>query len=178
MLETAWGFLFTILLGIILWGYNSAMKKINIDKKTRLKRLGLILSVASLWLLYVFAVVQSGILSDASMPPKFPLLIIAPLFIFTGIFLFRKRNSTILHAIPSGLPIAYQSFRAVIEVLFYFTFLKGLFPEVATFSGYNYDILLGLSAPVVVYFSYKKANSEKLLIAWNILGLLIVAIAA
>lgn len=42
-----------------------------------------------------------------------------------------------------------------------------------TFKGYNYDILIGISAPVVaiMFFILKKMN-RKVYLIWNILGLI------
>jgi len=178
MLEIAWFILFISLFGVILRIYTSTMKKLGRSKKTRLKRLGLVSGITLLWLIYTYVITNNGVLSDTSLPPRMPIFLLVPLFLFTGIFLWVKRKSPVLHSIPRHIPIAYQSFRAIIEVLFYFTFLPGIFPIEVTFEGYNYDILLGLSAPFIAYYAYKKENSERLLILWNIAGILIVGIAA
>lgn len=181
MLQTSYILLFVVLFGIILTYYNTTMKRLNIDKKVRLKIIVFVLSISILWLSYIAIITNSQILLDRSLPPKIPLLIIAPLFLFTGIFLYRNRHSRILHTIPFYLPIAYQSFRAVIEILFYFSYLKGWYPIEVTFEGSNYDILLGLSAPIIALYAYKKADSEKsfkCLIYWNIIGLIVVGNAA
>lgn len=175
MLEAAWLFLFLILFAFIYSTYNSILKKKGSDKTARIKKLVSFTTVSLLWFIYVYLISQSDILLDRSFPPRFPILLIMPLFLFTGIFLYKKRNSHTLHAIPRHLPIAFQSFRAVIEVLFYFTFLRGLFPEVATFAGYNFDFIIGLSAPVVAYIASKITDPTKLLVAWNIVGLAFLA---
>ncbi|QYJ67400.1 hypothetical protein [Flavobacterium litorale] len=103
---------------------------------------------------------------------------IIPLFLFTVIFLFKNRNSNILKNLPIHIPIFYQSFRAVIEVLFYYTFLAEILPVQATFHGYNYDVLLGISALFIGLYAMQKNASKKLLIAWNIVGIAIVLFAA
>ncbi|GAA3598171.1 hypothetical protein GCM10022396_14280 [Flavivirga amylovorans] len=55
-------------------------------------------------------------------------------------------------------------------------FLEGLIPKSMTFDGFNFDILAGMTAPVIYYLVFiKKWGSYKGLLFWNIicLGLLI-----
>ena len=45
-----------------------------------------------------------------------------------------------------------------------------------TFAGGNYDILIGLSAPVVAYYCFnKKSWSPRVALLWNFAGLLLLA---
>jgi hypothetical protein len=103
---------------------------------------------------------------------------IFPLFLFAVVFLYRNKNSSLLHALPIHVPIFYQSFRAIIEVLFYFTFLQGILPVQVTFDGANYDVLLGISALFVGYYALRKSVSKRLLIVWNYIGIGVVGFAA
>jgi hypothetical protein len=49
-------------------------------------------------------------------------------------------------------------------------------PAIMTFEGRNFDILCGLTAPLIYYFGYiKKTLSKNILIAWNVLCLLLLA---
>jgi fatty acid desaturase len=107
-----------------------------------------------------------------------PLFIILPLFLFTFVFLIRNKKSEVLLNVPKHIPIAYQSFRAFIEVIFYFTFLKGILPVQVTFEGANYDVLFGISAVFVGIYSFKKNASKRALIIWNVIGIGVVAFAA
>jgi hypothetical protein len=47
-------------------------------------------------------------------------------------------------------------------------------PELMTFEGRNFDIIIGLTAPLMAYLYYKKIIGEKLLLVWNIIGLLFI----
>lgn len=108
-------------------------------------------------------------------PPRF-ILLLAPttLFIF---FLFTHKGAkkymdslslkwlTILHVV-----------RIPVEITLYYAFLDGLIPDVMTFEGYNYDIISGITAPIIYYLVFvKKVINQKGLLIWNIacLGLLI-----
>jgi hypothetical protein len=59
-----------------------------------------------------------------------------------------------------------------------FSLQKKLFPtfqpQIMTFEGYNFDIIAGLSAPLIAYFGIaKKKMNRRLLLVWNIFSLLL-----
>jgi len=178
MLQLSYILLFVALLSIILWIVNIAMKRNGTPSPRRNRTMTVIAISVLSWVAIQFAVWKTGFYYDLSLPPRIPLFMILPLFLFTGIFLYRNRNNSILNAIPIYLPIAYQSFRAFIELLFYFTFLRGILPVQVTFEGANYDVLLGISAIFMGLYAYRANASKKVLIAWNIIGIGVVAFAA
>ena len=62
--------------------------------------------------------------------------------------------------------------RIPIELVLYWLFLYKGIPEIMTFEGQNFDILAGLTAPVVVWLGYyKQKMSRTLLLVWNLLCL-------
>lgn len=178
LLQLAYLILFIVLLIIILWVVEQAMQKNDIPSSTRKRNLGIILGVLFSWLVIQYIVSEIGFYDDPSLPPRIPLFMILPLFTFTAVFLFWNRNNKVLHAIPIYFPIAYQSFRAVIEVLFYLTFLNSILPVQVTFEGANYDVLLGISAIFVGIYASRETASKKALIVWNIIGIAVIAFAA
>jgi hypothetical protein len=46
-----------------------------------------------------------------------------------------------------------------------------MIPELMTFTGRNYDILIGITAPLFALFYTKQQVSKKTLLVWNIIGL-------
>ncbi len=90
---------------------------------------------------------------------------------------FSRRFARRLDAIPPGWLVQAQAFRIGVELLFWGLFLAGAAPELMTFEGRNFDILVGLSAPVVGYFSFRGRIWKKGLVAvWNVAGILILAV--
>jgi hypothetical protein len=78
------------------------------------------------------------------------------------------------------LPIKYLTLihivRIPVELVLLWLYQAGLEPRLMTFEGWNFDILSGLTAPVVYYFAFSSGKTNRpLLIVWNIfaLGLLI-----
>ncbi len=166
----------TILMSfIILIGYYKTAKKLLSQKEVKSYTIKIIVGLF-FWFLYTFLIANSGFLQDYSLPPRFPLLLVVPAFIFIGFFLYRHRNSNIIKSIPTPWLVYFQSFRILIESLFVASVAAGfLHPEV-TFEGYNYDILFGLSALIVGFLAFnRKVISNKGLLLWNYLGLAVIA---
>ena len=62
--------------------------------------------------------------------------------------------------------------RVPVEIVLYLLMLQNMVPEVMTFGGRNFDILCGLTAPVVYYFGYRRQwLGKSFLIAWNFASL-------
>jgi hypothetical protein len=49
-----------------------------------------------------------------------------------------------------------------------------MLPELMTFNGRNFDILMGITAPIVGYFFMVNKVGKKGLLIWNIIGLILV----
>lgn len=160
---------------IILIGYYNTAKKILAESTTKYNTIKIAIGLF-FWFLYTYLLAKSGFLQDYSLPPRFPLLLVVPAFFFIGIFLYTHRNSNIIKSIPSPWLVYYQSFRIIIESLFVASVAKGyLHPEV-TFEGYNYDILFGFSAIIVGFLTFnRKVITNKGLLLWNYLGLVVIA---
>lgn len=176
MLEAGYISLSLIMTIIILLGYNAVLSKLKFTKAERNKRLVYVTIATTLWFVYAYILCQTGILADFSLPPRFPILLIFPLFIFTGVFLYRHRNSKILHAVPKSWMTYYQAFRIAIELLFIASLPYGILPYHVTFEGYNYDIIFAMTAPIIAFLAFnKKMISEKIVLAWNYFGLVVIA---
>jgi hypothetical protein len=49
-----------------------------------------------------------------------------------------------------------------------------MIPELMTFEGRNYDIILGITAPIIGWLFIKKKINRHVLLLWNIVGLFFV----
>lgn len=61
--------------------------------------------------------------------------------------------------------------RFPIEIVLYQLYLVKMVPQLMTFDGRNYDIIIGISAPIMFLLYVKNKLSRKSLIIWNGLGL-------
>jgi hypothetical protein len=133
------------------------------------------LGVLLLWLLGQALVAQSGFYAVTSgFPPRIGLLLGPPALLITGLFLsgsgrhylagLRLEVLTLLHTVRIG-----------VEMVLLGLFLCRVVPQLMTFEGRNYDILAGLTAPVVYYLAFRRKQlGKKWLLVWNFscLGLL------
>lgn len=104
-------------------------------------------------------------------PPRF-FFLLAPELLIIIILFITNRGRAFLDSLDLQKLTMLHIIRVPVEITLYFLFVAGLIPILMTFEGYNYDILSGLTAPIIffLYFVRKKINSPILLI-WNLVCL-------
>lgn len=139
-------------------------------------RLALVVVAAlALWLALAAALAASGVLAVWSARP--PRVLLLPLSVLaTSVVLMRTaRLQALIAGTPRAWPIAAQTFRVGVELALYALFVEGRAPVQVTFEGRNLDILVGLSAPLLAYLVARRKVSPLLPLAWNVLGVAILA---
>lgn len=123
--------------------------------------------VMVLWFGLVFGLARAGVLANfEQLPPKIPLLALGA--IAGGVLLSRTTAvRAALRTMPTWWAVALQTFRAPLELGLYLLFAEGLMPEQMTFAGRNFDVLVGLSAPVMAFFLAKGRAPRALQWAWQ-----------
>ena len=133
---------------------------------------GRTLLVLLAWLLLQGGVGLSGFYTVANtLPPRMALLLGPPLVGIGLLFgmasgrryvaVLRLEVLTLLHVV-----------RVPVELVLLGLYLHGAVPRLMTFEGRNWDILAGLTAPVVYYFAFRtKRLGRRGLLWWNVLGL-------
>jgi len=170
-------FLLTLLVMILLISIGSVAIKRSISDRKKIKlKIVLLTGGLLLWQIYIYIVASTGILQDFNFPPKFVLFLVLPAFIFTGIFIGLNRKKNWITQIPEQWLIYFQSFRIIVETLFVFSVTEGVLHNNVTIEGYNYDMIMGLSAPIIAYLVFN-ANwlPRRALLLWNYLGLVVLA---
>ncbi len=125
----------------------------------------------SLWIFYLIILTQTGVLRNFELPPRVPLLIVFPALAILLVSVNSKFMSKSLERTPAHLPILLQSFRILVELLIYSTYLKGIFPQRATFEGLNFDILVGITALFMGWAVYHGKIKREGILTWNIVSL-------
>lgn len=159
---------------LILFGFWVINKSFP-DPKAQKRKKSYLVSGIILWHIYVYLISISGILQNLEFPPRFFIFLVLPLFIFIGVFMYKNRNNAWIQNVPKTWPVYYQSFRILIETVFVFTVAAGFLHKEVTMEGYNYDVLFGLSAPLVGLLYQKNKLSNKSIIIWNYIGLAVIA---
>ncbi|WP_299529157.1 hypothetical protein [Ulvibacterium sp.] len=114
-------------------------------------------------------------LEQDTIPPRFVFLL-GPVLLFVLLLPITKKGKRFMENLDLKWLTLVHVVRIPVELVLYSVFLEGLVPKLMTFEGYNFDILSGLSAPILYYlvFVNKKVNLNGLLL-WNMvcLGLLL-----
>ena len=108
-------------------------------------------------------------------PPRFPLLVLPPLLLVIGM-MSTKRGQRFIDGLDLRLLTLFHIVRIPVEVVLFWLFVQGAVPQLMTFEGRNFDILSGLSAPVLYYVGFVGNRPKRMaLLIWNIvcLGLVV-----
>lgn len=124
------------------------------------------------WLFLQAVVGLTGFYQNTSvMPPRFILAVAPPVVFIFSLFLARSgrrfldtlnlETLTILHVI-----------RIPVEIVLYWVFLHKAIPVEMTFEGRNFDILSGITAPVVYYLGFVSGKLwPRTILVWNLICL-------
>jgi hypothetical protein len=136
----------------------------------------ILIGLLFLWHIYVYAMAQTGILQNFSFPPNFAIFTIFPLFIFTGVFIYKNWAKSWLISIPPHWLVFVQAFRIIVETLFVFTVSAKILHPNVTIEGYNFDMIFAFTAPIMGILLLKNFKKyRKLALYWNYLGLAVLA---
>jgi hypothetical protein len=108
-------------------------------------------------------------------PPRFLLLVCPPLLLIIGLFITAKGRHFI-DGLDINILTVLHIVRIPVELVLFWLFLNKKVPQLMTFEGRNFDVLSGLTAPLIFYFGLKRKKIDKrIILLWNFicLGLLI-----
>jgi hypothetical protein len=141
-------------------------------KATRYSKLFMIIVLA--WLTCQSVLSIGGFYSyPPTMTTRFGLLIVPALILILYGFASKSGRAFIDKADLRVLTIIHV-IRIPVELVLLWLFIHDAVPQAMTFHGSNMDIFSGITAPVVYYFGFvKKTISNRLMIVWNIVCLLL-----
>jgi len=124
------------------------------------------------WCIYLAVISFSGVLiGDGSGPPRVALVVLPPLLVILFLTLTGRLDEILIRISPKLL-IGLQTFRIIVELLLWQSFINGYTPVQMTFEGRNWDVLTGLTAPFAAWFVLRQGKLNRfLLITWNLFGI-------
>lgn len=121
------------------------------------------------WLAFTGILAASGALADfASMPPRV-VLVFAPAGL-TAVILAFSRFGAQFAALPLSVLIGFQGFRIMVELLIHQAVREGVAPPQLTWGGWNYDIVLAISALFLFPIAFRLPRW--VILVWNTGGVL------
>ncbi|MEO5591007.1 MAG: hypothetical protein ABIR15_14900 [Chitinophagaceae bacterium] len=131
-----------------------------------------VLVILCAWLVLQCLISITGFYTSiTSAPPRFVLTIVPPLLLIALLFILPAGRRFIDSLNIKTLTIL-NIVRIPVEITLLWLFMHKAIPSVMTFEGRNFDILSGITAPVIYYFVFvKKWLGNKSLLVWNIVCL-------
>ena len=133
------------------------------------------------FLAYSALLALSGLLTRTDLKPAPMLLLFLPLFGLSVGFAFSGLGKRLAHATPLHWLVGLHAFRLPLELVMHVAAREHVMPEQMTFTGWNFDIVSGLSATALCLFLQHAPQARAWALAFNVLGscllLAVVAIA-
>ena len=128
---------------------------------------------AGAWLGVTWAAAETGHLSRLDLqPPPFLALPVA-IAVLGALMAFTRFGTRLVDGLPLAALIGMQAFRFPLELLMHRAYSEGVMPYQMSYSGWNFDIVTGLTALPVAWAIHRGAGGRRLAVAWNALGALL-----
>lgn len=134
-----------------------------------------VLRILTVWLVVQGIIALTGFYTFTdTLPPRF-ILLAGPALLLIVLLFCTRQGRAFIDGLDLQTLTLLHIIRIPVELVLFWLFFFGVVPELMTFEGRNFDILSGLTAPVVFYFVFiKNKLGKKTLLVWNFicLGLL------
>lgn len=129
-----------------------------------------VLFVSIFWLILISSISLTGFfINTNTIPPRFLIVLIGNIVFIA--FLYTRLKAV---ALDYRYAMLVHALRVPVEITLYFLYLRKQVPEIMTFNGLNFDIIIGISALIYFILSqlFKVNLGKNALLIWNIIGLL------
>ncbi len=134
----------------------------------------LIIALTGFWIFFTAILAMGGFfLNTQGLPPRFALIPFPPLLLIAVIFIFFRKN--FVEKLPLKVLTILHIVRIPVEIVLFWLYQNAQVSQLMTFEGRNFDILAGISAPIIYWLAFRnKTVNRYLLICWNIICLVLV----
>lgn len=162
------------IIAMLIFGLKKVFQKMSTNREQSNQLLHYILLGILFWLATLGVLAHIGFFQNwDALPPRITVAVIPPVILI--ILLLSSKNFTkiLLHTPLSWLVYA-QVFRIGMELILWMGYKAGFVPFQMTFEGWNYDIIVGITAisAGMVFFRKKRIRRYQAII-WNVFGLLL-----
>jgi hypothetical protein len=164
--------LIPILLVIVVgWGLHHASRRLGDPDDVRRRLVTGTVLCAAVWMALTWLAARSGVLLrwDLNPPPFVGLLV--GILALAGLLSFGASGDRLARGVPLWALVAVQGFRLPLELAMHALSERGIMPEQMTYTGWNFDIVTGLTALGVALAIGTGRAGAGLVRAWNVLGL-------
>lgn len=153
--------------------YNQVLQKYRIPAARRKPLVIYTVTGLLFWLSILSWLGHYGFFDDfETLPPKI-LVAVIPTIIVIGYLLYSKLFLKLLKQVPPARLVRVQSFRIAVEFVLWLGLLGGFVPFQMTFEGFNYDIIVGITAFIAANVFFGKRFYKWQGIIWNVFGIML-----
>lgn len=161
------------LAALLVIGVHRAGRRLSEPPATTRRWTALTVIGAAAWLGATWAAAETGHLSRLDLrPPPFVALPVA-IFLLGALMAFTRFGTRLVDGLPLAALIGVQAFRLPLELLMHRAYSEGVMPYQMSYSGWNFDIVTGLTALPVAWATHRGLGGRRLALAWNALGALL-----
>lgn len=159
------------LISTFIYGLRYALGLLRVRAEGRRRLVFFVVAGLGLWLTILAVLAWTGFFRNfAARPPRLLLVVLPPLLAIL-VLLFSRKVRLLLLAIPPSWLLYAQSFRILMELFLWLGYRGDYVPVLMTFEGLNYDIIVGLTAPMagLVFFGRNRYHRLQAVL-WNVFG--------
>ena len=130
------------------------------------------ITILLIWLIIQSLIASTGFYTVTDTLPPRMMALLAPPMLCIAILFISAKGRKFIDTLNTEWLNWLHTVRVPVEICLLLLFNAGLVPKLMTFEGINFDIISGLSAPLVVYYGYRRKTwSRNILLTWNIICL-------
>ncbi len=141
---------------------------------SRRGQLGL-LAATGAWIALTGALAWRGVFDRWTVPPPLNVVLVVGAFL-TAVLVASPNGRRVVDRLPLVALVAFHTFRLPLELVMHEAARAGIMPPQMTFTGWNFDIVTGATAPVVAFGLWRGWWGQRVVVAWNVLGFALLAI--
>lgn len=124
-----------------------------------------------LWLLLTGFLASTEFYRIDALPPRVVVFAVLPAVLFIVVYFIFFRQSFV-NRLSLEMLTLLSFLRLPVELVLHWLYQAGQVPQIMTFEGWNFDILSGISAPIIYWLAFRDGRLNRpLLIGWNIAAL-------
>ncbi len=160
------------LLSILVFGLRQGLSRLQVREEEQRKLITFTISGLVIWLVILGLGAGMGFFKEYdAFPPRIFFAFLPPVLIAV-ILLFSTSFTAILRVLPMSWLFYVQSFRILMELFLWMGYRGGYVPPQMTFEWLNYDIIVGLTAPLAGMVFFRRGRYQRFeAIYWNVFGL-------
>ena len=131
-----------------------------------------VIFIVNFWIFFqgIFALSHFYTNTQATPPRLLAFGVLPALLLIVSLFVFARK--TFIEPLPLKILTLLSIIRIPVEITLHWLYQNKTIPQAMTYEGWNFDILSGITAPIIFWLAFRNGKTNRaLLIVWNIFAL-------